>query len=406
MTAMPGRRLRHVLLAAMAAMVPVSSAAQEAGYDRLDEATKAGIKSACHGWIYEDAANRLAGLLDAVSPLCDRREQDRLRGRPGPAGADASPPRPYLGPDYVPTDFGRRSDPAFSIRVECDHEYMCIRMRKKAQDAGRPVTMEEYGRVSVHCEGEYGCIERFFAPLPDIAIPATPPAEPAAAPEAAAIPAAPPGPGSLFDGNLTLTGRIPATLQVEARYANRSGVPVSLGPVELDMRCADGSTGRAWSGGSAWLLPGEERTVRVSGEGAIRGQSCPGGIAGYRPTGLVRHLQAGIGGYDEQYASCPDGRKIPVLIRMADASGQAYEIFTGDGRTVGIHFRDYDARLTLGEVCGTDPVAGDRREFVGGATAYLSRDYHAFMEAWSRNCASLGTGCAEAYGRWAAARPE
>lgn len=412
---MPGRRrLRRALLAAMAAMVlaPPPGAAQEADYEALDGKTKAGIKSACHSWVHEDMVSLPAHLLDTVSPLCDQEALDRARDRPAPAGTDPasapSPPRPYLGPDYVPTDFSRRDSSDFAIRVECDHEYMCIRMRKKAQEAGRPVTLEEYGRIAAHCEGEYGCIERFFDRLPEIEIPDALPAQPEVAPAApteAATPAPPPGLGPLFDGTLALSGRKPETVEVEVRYANRSGVPMTLGPVELDMRCTDGSTGRAWSGGSAWLLAGEERTVRVSGKGAIRGHSCPSGIAGYRATGLVRHLQAGISGYDEQYAVCPDGRKVPVLIRMADAAGQAYEIFTGDGRAVGIRFRDYDARRALGEICGTGPVAGDRRDFVGGGTAYLSRDYHAFMEAWSKSCASLGTGCAEAYGRWAGTRP-
>lgn len=187
---------RRLFVIAGAVLALVGAAPGHAGpldYDALDEAAKAAIKTACHGWIYEDAANWLAGWLDAVSPLCDAEEQARLRAL-NPAPAPASSPRPPVDPDYMPTDFGSRGDPVPWLRGECENDYMCTRMRQRAIDAGRPVTMDEYRRVADRCEGEYWCIEKAFERLPDIEIPparvaagtggtpAAPPAAPAPAP--------------------------------------------------------------------------------------------------------------------------------------------------------------------------------------------------------------------------------
>jgi hypothetical protein len=182
------RRGLFTIAGAVLALAAAAARAEPPDYDALDDAAKAAIKTACHGWVYEDAANWLAGWLDAVSPLCDAEEQARLRAL-NPVPANAPSPRPRVDPDYVPTDFGGRGDPVPWLRSECENDYMCTRMRQRALDAGRPVTMDEYRRVADRCEGEYWCIEKAFERLPDIGIPpAIPPAaQPVAPPAAPAV---------------------------------------------------------------------------------------------------------------------------------------------------------------------------------------------------------------------------
>lgn len=438
------RRLGRIAGGAMLmAATAAPTHAQPIDYDSLDEATRAAIKTACYGWVYEDAANWIAGWLGGVSPLCDAEEQARLRAL-HQAPASTSQPRPYLGPDYVPTDFGSRTDPLASLRNECNNDYMCTRMRQRAGEAGRSVSMAEYERIADHCEGEYGCIERVFEPLPNIEIPpereeisssaapvdGTParpdPASPAVqddltaasstgavAEAAVTVPVAarmPPGAdrpaaGKLLDASIRLEGQDPATLKMEARYRNLAPVHLRIGPVELEMTCRDGSSGCAFSGGALWLAPGETDSLSMSGERTVHGQSCPAGIERYEPTGLVRHLQAGIGGYAEQVAVCPDGRNVAIVLVMADALGQRYAFHTGDGRAIEVDVADYDARRILGRICGTETVDEARREFVASGIAYLSRDYFNFMNAWSRACANTPATCAQDYAAWTGTHP-
>src|SRR5690606_35201874 len=142
-----------------------------------------------------------------------------------------------------------------------------------------------------------------------------------------------------------------AALTVAASYRNFSPVHLRLGPVELDMSCRDGSGGRAWAGGAAWVAPGETAAVRLGPEG-LRGQTCPGGIAAYAPTGRVRLLQAGISGYAEQSAVCADGRAIPLVAVMSDDSGAAFTFHSAAGTVFTVSAAAYDASRVLAAICG------------------------------------------------------
>lgn len=143
-----------------------SARAETVDYDALDEATRAAIKQACHGWIFQDAVNRIASWIDAVAPLCDAEEAARLRALAQPA--QPVPPKQAIG--QVPSDIGGTGswDP---IRIECQNEYMCVTQRKRAEVMGRPVNLAEYQRIAADCDGEYWCIEAAFDKLPDLDIP-------------------------------------------------------------------------------------------------------------------------------------------------------------------------------------------------------------------------------------------
>lgn len=102
---MPGMRrvatmdgkLGLLTFAAALACTAVTTAARAdtVDYLALDDASRRAVESACSGWVYRDARDRIAPWLDAVSPLCAAEEAQR----PGriPAQGAAQPAREETG---------------------------------------------------------------------------------------------------------------------------------------------------------------------------------------------------------------------------------------------------------------------------------------------------------------------
>jgi hypothetical protein len=96
---MDGKRGLLTLAAALAcAAFTAAARADTVDYLALDDASRRAVESACSGWVYRDARDRIAPWLDAVSPLCAAEEALRpgrtpVQGAAQPAGEeiDASP---------------------------------------------------------------------------------------------------------------------------------------------------------------------------------------------------------------------------------------------------------------------------------------------------------------------------
>ncbi|MDX6751566.1 hypothetical protein SH611_17310 [Geminicoccaceae bacterium 1502E] len=211
---------------------------------------------------------------------------------------------------------------------------------------------------------------------------------------------------ALVEGTVTVIGRDPRALTVVARYRNLAPVHLRVGAVELTVQCADGQSGPAWAGDASWLAPGQSATTEIRDADPLWGQDCTGStIASYTPTGRVNHLQAGVSGFHEQSARCPDGRSVPLALRMVDRAGEAWAFHAPGSRTIEVRFADYDAGDALGRICGTAGIRGQDRAYVADGSAWLSRDFHNLMEAWWAECARLGGDCGEAWAGWAATQP-
>lgn len=212
--------------------------------------------------------------------------------------------------------------------------------------------------------------------------------------------------GALVEGTVTLTGADSQAMTVVSRYRNLAPVHLRVGAVELAVQCADGQSGLAWAGDASWLAPGQSATTEIRSTDPLWGQDCTGStVASYTPTGRVNHLQAGVSGFHEQSARCPDGRSVPLVLRMVDRAGEAWSLHAAGGSIIEVRFADYDAGDTLGRICGTTGIRGESRAYVADGNAWLSRDFHNLMEAWSAECARLEGDCGEAWASWAATPP-
>lgn len=137
--------------------------------DALSALTDETIRSACHGYLVEGVADRLAGWFGASSPLCravDAGEPPQAVIASLRAGAGSTSPGS--------ADFRSLPDP---IAMECDNDARCIIERRRARDLDRPMDMATFARVRSHCEqsahrvygvaqGVDGCIERTLADWP------------------------------------------------------------------------------------------------------------------------------------------------------------------------------------------------------------------------------------------------
>lgn len=90
--AINGKRGLLMFAAALAcAAVTTAARADTVDYLALDNASRRAVESACSGWVYRDARDRIAPWLDAVSPLCAAEEA--LRPGRTPAQGTAQPAR-------------------------------------------------------------------------------------------------------------------------------------------------------------------------------------------------------------------------------------------------------------------------------------------------------------------------
>jgi hypothetical protein len=143
--------------------------------DELAALTDETIKSACHGYVLHELAERLAGWFGSDSPLCRRvsaGEPPRQAIAALRAHGLSAPPSSGSGAAAF------RSLPD-RIAMECDNDVLCQRERRRAEGMGHPLDMAAYQRVRSHCEsiaysalgvsqGVYGCIEQALADWPNL----------------------------------------------------------------------------------------------------------------------------------------------------------------------------------------------------------------------------------------------
>lgn len=158
-------------VALAATLLATSGAFARDTLDELAALTDETIRSACHGYVLEDIADRLAGWFGSTSPLCRAVSAGEppqaviasLRGHgvtaPAPAGT---------------AEFRSLPDP---IAMECHNDARCMIERRRARDLGQPMDMATFLRVRSHCEqtaprvygvaqGVEGCIEHALADWP------------------------------------------------------------------------------------------------------------------------------------------------------------------------------------------------------------------------------------------------
>jgi len=122
--------------------------------DELDALTDETIQSACHGYVLFDWAQTVAHWLGTDSPLCRRVRE----GTPPRVAIDQLRERGRLPPRVdVQQDYTRQVD---TLAIECNHDFMCTRERRRAQTMGHPLDMLTYLRVRELCNSVYGCIEQ------------------------------------------------------------------------------------------------------------------------------------------------------------------------------------------------------------------------------------------------------
>ena len=142
---------------------------QASSLEELDTLTDETIQSACHGFALHDIAQTLASWFGAESPLCKR-----VRAGESPRAALDSM-RQDNGTRPVPrTSHQSYRPPVDTLAIECDHDVLCARERRRARSLGHPMDMATYNRVKAHCEGGYGCIEQHLADWPLLSLPPTP----------------------------------------------------------------------------------------------------------------------------------------------------------------------------------------------------------------------------------------
>ena len=156
-------------MVASAAVIVVFFAPPNAkALDELERLTDEGIQSACHGYVLHDVVERLAAWFEKDSPLCKR----VLTGEPGREVLADLRRQGWVARGGT-ADF--RALPN-RIDMECDHDVLCVRERRRAEASGNPMSMVVFEHVRNHCQntwpqGIYGCIEGALANWPEVRLP-------------------------------------------------------------------------------------------------------------------------------------------------------------------------------------------------------------------------------------------
>ena len=134
----------------------------------LEQKTSAAIHSACHGYAIDmipDLLSFARDWLNEKSPICkDLREQ----GYDYDVGSTLK--RHHIA--FTEED-SRRIDKLYdawrfqdmNLQMECNSEYMCMRVRKELQEKKIPIAQNQYQQVADYCEqtlAPYNCIENWF----------------------------------------------------------------------------------------------------------------------------------------------------------------------------------------------------------------------------------------------------
>ena len=153
------------------AVVALALAGQVTANDELAElerATDDAIHSACHGYLIDMIPDLLSSArewLNENSPLC---RDLRAQGDDYDVGTTLE--RHQVA--FTAED-SRRIDAAFQawknadldLQIECDSEYMCMRIRKDLQQRNIPIDQARYQQVADYCESQpspYGCLQDWF----------------------------------------------------------------------------------------------------------------------------------------------------------------------------------------------------------------------------------------------------
>ena len=134
----------------------------------LERKTSEAIHSACHGYAIDMLPDLLSFARDWLNEKSQLCKDLRAQGYDYDVGATLKRHKiAFTAEDSARIDalYDAWRFKDMNLQIECDSEYMCMRVRQEMQDRQAPVSQAQYQRLADYCERQlapYSCIQNWF----------------------------------------------------------------------------------------------------------------------------------------------------------------------------------------------------------------------------------------------------